>query len=177
MRFLPRRAEMTPKESTGNRIAGGSLLCVLLLALLIAGTIQAFARQQEQFDSTPQVRRPQGEATAESEVETAYVAVLDKHGNPVTDLRRSDFSISENNVPQEIVEVTSAAETPLVIAMMVDLSGSTRSDKFGDEKLQAFSSFFPNTLQSSDEAFVAVFANRAVGLRGRRTILLRCKPA
>jgi VWFA-related protein len=157
---------MTTEESTKNRAARRSLLWVLFLTLLIAGTIQVFARERAQSDPMPQVQRAQGEPAAETEVKTAYVAVLDKNGNPVTDLRREDFSISENNVRQEIVEVASAAETPLVIAVVVDVSGSTHLKDSGGEQLRAFASFLSKTLQSSDEAFVTMFADSSERLRG-----------
>lgn len=155
---------MTTGEFTKNRAAGPSLLCVFLFALLVGGTIQVFARQQGQPDSTPPVQRAQGEAPIESELETTYVTVVDKNGKPVTDLRREDFSISENNVQQGIVEVASTVETPLVIAVAVDVSGSTRWDEIGMEKLQVFGSFLSKTLRSSDEAFVTMFADRSVRL-------------
>jgi VWFA-related protein len=157
---------MTTEQSTKNRAARGRLLYALPLALLIAGTIQVFAKQQTPSGSTTQEPTVQGEAARDNDVETAYVAVLDKKGNAVTDLKREEFSVKEDGEVREVVEVESETKTPLTIGVLTDVSGSTSMDKQRKEKLLAFPSFLAKTLQGSDEAFVAGFADRCSAVTG-----------
>ncbi len=56
------------------------------------------------------------------------VAVFDDQGRPVTDLRAEDFEIRENRVLQQVT-FASAEETPFNLALLLDLSGSTRRDR------------------------------------------------
>lgn len=56
------------------------------------------------------------------------VAVFDAQGRPVTDLRAEDFEIRENRVLQQVT-FASAEETPFNLALLLDLSGSTRRDR------------------------------------------------
>jgi len=166
MRILTQSGNETAEENRRACAARRNLVCILLLGTLIAGTVQVFGRQQTQSGSTVQTPEAKTEAPHESDVETVYVTVLDKKGNPVTDLKHEDFSVSENQVPQEIVEVTSAGEAPMIIAVAVDVSGSMHSEKFRREQMQAFVNFFSKTLQGSDRAFLVMFGERAARLTG-----------
>jgi len=157
---------MTTEQSTKNRAARGRLLYALPLALLIAGTIQVFAKQQTPSGSTTQEPTVQGEAARDNDVETAYVAVLDKKGNAVTDLKREEFSVKQDGAAREIVEVESETKTPLIIGVLMDVSGSTHSDTARREKMRTFTSFFSQVIQSSDEAIVAGFADRCSAVTG-----------
>jgi VWFA-related protein len=52
------------------------------------------------------------------------VAVLDDDGDPVTGLSAEDFTILEDGVPQEVALFASSSNTPLDIALVLDMSGS-----------------------------------------------------
>jgi VWFA-related protein len=53
--------------------------------------------------ATPQAPGPKPSFPAQTEVVTVDVVVTDRAGAPVVDLRREDFTVSEDGVPQEIV--------------------------------------------------------------------------
>ncbi|HLJ17581.1 MAG TPA: VWA domain-containing protein [Bryobacteraceae bacterium] len=51
--------------------------------------------------------------------------VKDEHGQPVTGLRKSDFHIADNGVPQDIAIFEPRTEQPLSVSVLIDTSGST----------------------------------------------------
>lgn len=57
-----------------------------------------------------------------------YASVLDASGQPVIDLTRDDFQISENGVPQKIARFEAQTSRPLDLALMIDTSGSEYSE-------------------------------------------------
>jgi len=158
MRTSKRRNPQAPKISKQGRLAGLGLLCVLLLASLIPGAPSSFARQQPPESPSQPVPAMQGEAAPGNDVRTMFVAVLDKKGNAVSELKREDFSVRENGVPQEVLEVSPAGAMPLVVGVLVDVSGSLKLDNSRGKKLQALSIFFADTIGTSDEGFVVAFA-------------------
>jgi Ca-activated chloride channel homolog len=54
------------------------------------------------------------------------VIVLDKNGAPVSDLRQEDFQVFEDGTPQTITSLAHA-ETPVSYALVMDCTGSMRS--------------------------------------------------
>ncbi len=84
-----------------KELGDGGRARVLALAMLLTPGLAAPpvaartapAQQPERGPSFP----------AGTEVVTVDVVVTDSHGQPVVDLRREDFSVSEDGVPQEIV--------------------------------------------------------------------------
>ncbi len=55
-------------------------------------------------------------------------AVFDRQGRPVTDLAPADFEVLEDGVAQEVASAGSE-EVPFNLALLLDLSGSTRRDR------------------------------------------------
>ena len=56
------------------------------------------------------------------------VAANDRNGNPVTDLEAKDFSVVEDGVAQQVA-VAGSDVAPFNLAVLLDLSGSTRPDR------------------------------------------------
>jgi VWFA-related protein len=54
---------------------------------------------------------------------TVVAAVRDRRGRPVLDLRRADFTVLEDGVPQTITHFTPARQ-PLAVALLIDASNS-----------------------------------------------------
>lgn len=101
----------------------------------------------------------QGQAPAASDVATVHVAVTDENGIPVTDLTKAEFVVREDGKPQEILEVLRDTTTPLLVGVLVDISGSTRIGKHRKDNLQALSGFFMKTIQDSSGAFLVSFSD------------------
>jgi Ca-activated chloride channel homolog len=68
-----------------------------------------------------------------------YASVLDASGQPVIDLTKNDFQISENGVPQKIARFEAQTSRPLDLALMIDTSGSEYSElRFEGEAADQF---------------------------------------
>jgi Ca-activated chloride channel family protein len=79
-------------------------------------------------------------------------------GKFVTNLRKDDFKVFEDDRLQSITNFTTESDLPLNIALLIDTSGSTRG-KLHYEK-EAAEQFFKSALQSGkDKAFVMGFDN------------------
>ncbi|HXY40532.1 MAG TPA: VWA domain-containing protein, partial [Vicinamibacteria bacterium] len=81
---------MTYRTDTARRVTATGL------ALLFGGVLGLGAE-------TPQSTAQQPSFPAQAEGVTVDVVVTDRAGTPVLDLRREDFKVSEDGVPQEIV--------------------------------------------------------------------------
>jgi VWFA-related protein len=84
------------------------------------------------------------------------VSVMDGSGRPVTKLTRSDFTVFEDGVQQDILKFESV-EIPYNILMNVDCSGSTEADwPFMKNAVDRFAS----KLRAQDKISVAQFGTR-----------------
>jgi VWFA-related protein len=82
-------------ETRFNRRTGGEVCRSMLASLLVLGMLSTSGISQE----------PSGEYTFRSKTELVLVnvTVRDKSGNPVRDLKREDFTVLEDNKPQQVV--------------------------------------------------------------------------
>jgi Ca-activated chloride channel family protein len=92
------------------------------------------------------------------------VTVLDKRGNPVIDLTRSDFRIYENGKRQNIRYFTSESVPPLRIGLLVDTSNSARFVlKFEKNAATEFAYTMLRGLSSRNQIFLETFdANSSI---------------
>lgn len=81
-------------------------------------------------NSEPTPSLPGGDLIFRSDVRMVnlIVTAFDKNGRPVTNLRKRDFDVIEDGAPQRIGNAGSD-ETPFNLAILLDLSGSTRPDR------------------------------------------------
>lgn len=89
----------------------------------------------------------------ETELVNLSVRVIDRNNRPVNSLRKEDFKVFENNVPQEI-DAFSKAEVPTNYALVIDNSGSLRMQL--DKVIEA-SKIIVNTNRPDDETSVIRF--------------------
>ena len=87
-----------------------------------------------------------------------YLIVRDNKGGYVTDLKRDDFKVYENGLPQSI-ERFSTTHKPLRIAIVLDTS-LTMSREQKLEKAKSAALQFLDVLEPGDEAMVVTFSDR-----------------
>ena len=102
----------------------------------------------------------QGAAAFDASVElvTLSVSVLDDNGAPVADLTPADFRIFEDGTLHEAALLLTPGETPLDIALIIDLSGSMRSQDWRDRAHD-----FLDALSADDCAFLLGFSTTVGG--------------
>src|SRR5262245_41406193 len=82
--------------------------------------------------------------------------VADRKGKFVTNLRKEDFKVYEDNQAQVISNFSSESNLPLTIALLVDTSGSIR-DKLKFEEEAAIEFFYSTLQRGKDKALVIAF--------------------
>ena len=106
-------------------------------------------------NETPPNAEPANSSTLR--IETALVIVpvmaMDKDGKYLPGLTVTDFQVYEDNVKQEISDFGSA-ETPIHVALVLDVSGSTR---FKLEDIQDAAIVFVDQLRPQDRVMVVSF--------------------
>lgn len=93
------------------------------------------------------------------------VSVIDKNGMPVTGLEAEDFVLSEDGVEQRVAVVLKPNEVPADIGVLMDLSGSMRSDEVA---LRRDVLAFIDALKPDDCVYFLPFSNEiGAGTWGR----------
>src|SRR5205814_8776167 len=128
-----------------------SLFAGLVLVVTLSGLLVAQRGQQPQRGQRPtaQPRAPEAPAkpvddqTLSVNVDLVNIlfTVADKKGKFVTNLRKDDFRVFEDERTQSITNFSSETDLPLTIALLVDTSGSIR-DKLRFEQEAAIESQF-----------------------------------
>lgn len=99
----------------------------------------------------------QSSPTFHVNVETVSVTfgVMDRHGALVPNLQKRDFEVWENRIKQEIVGFSTNEDTPLILGLVLDRSGTQAA--FFLKHIQAIKAFINQTVRSTDSLFTAVF--------------------
>jgi VWFA-related protein len=90
-----------------------------------------------------------------TEVVNVYAVVEDKKKHLISDLKKEDFEVQEDGVPQQIRYFSRETDTPLTMGIMVDTSPS-QGRVLGIEQEQA-DAFLHQVLRPKDLAFVLHF--------------------
>ena len=103
---------------------------------------------------------PQSRITLDVTRVQLLFTVSDKKGRFVTDLTKDDFTVTEEKLPQSIVEFTAETNLPLRLAILIDTSNSIR-DRFKFQ--QEAATDFVNTVvrPNQDRAMVVSFDTAA----------------
>ncbi|MDQ3220859.1 MAG: VWA domain-containing protein [Pyrinomonadaceae bacterium] len=92
----------------------------------------------------------------DTELVTTPVSVLDRNGRFIPGLRKRDFKIFENGIPQKI-EYFQSEEQPFTVVLMIDTSPST---KYRIDEIHFAAVTFINQLRPNDKVMVVAFDQR-----------------
>jgi VWFA-related protein len=101
--------------------------------------------------------QPQQTFRASADVVTIQASVRDTHGRVLRGLTPADFEIRDNGELRQILSLRSDRQSPLSLALLVDMSGSMRVSAKVAMARQAFDSLLAQLRQGQDEAAVFTF--------------------
>ncbi len=90
---------------------------------------------------------------------TLYVAVNDRNGNPVENLRVSDFQVFEKKKLQKITQVRFERNLPVSLGILIDVSRSMQGD--GIRLALDLLKTLATKLESPDELFINAFSSES----------------
>ena len=138
------------------------LIC-LVLVLMASSFVTAQRGQQPARPATPAPPAGQSGKPADADIISVDVnlvnilfTVADKKGKVVTNLKKEDFRVYEDDRLQNITNFSSESNLPLTIALLVDTSGSIR-DKLKFEEDAAIEFFYSTLQRGKDRACVISF--------------------
>ena len=131
------------------------IACAVLCTLALLASARPTATVQQTATEQRTAEPPQ---TFRSSVDlvTIQASVRDKRGRPMVGLTTADFEVRDNGQVRPVLSLRSDLQSPISVAILVDMSGSMRlSAKVGMAR-QAFASILGQLRSGDDE--VAVFA-------------------
>jgi VWFA-related protein len=93
------------------------------------------------------------EIVVDTNLVTTPVTVLDRNGRFIPGLKKKDFKIFEDGVPQQVTHFQSE-ETPFTVILMIDISPSTR---YSIDDIRYAAVTFVNQLRADDKVMVVNF--------------------
>jgi VWFA-related protein len=100
---------------------------------------------------------PQQTFRASADVVTIQASVKDRRGRVLSGLTPADFEIRDNGELRPILSLRSDRQSPLSVAVLVDMSGSMRVSGKAAMARQAYASLIAQLRQGQDEAAVFTF--------------------
>jgi Mg-chelatase subunit ChlD len=136
-----------------RRVLSILLLFAIALTAAVAQTKPTPPKTQPQPSATPDEPQDIDTVKIDTELVTVPVVASDRAGMYITDLRKEEFKITEDDVPHEIAFFGKVA-APFHVVLLLDTSASTR-EKLRDIQQAAYS--FVEQLQSADRVKVISF--------------------
>src|SRR5215831_7608978 len=137
------------------------VLIVLVLILAVSGFVTAQRGQQARpsngnQSAAPSAQKPDDTLSIEVNLVNILFTVADRKGKFVTNLKKDDFKVFEDEKVQGITNFSSESNLPLTITLLVDTSGSIR-DKLKFEEEAAIEFFYSTLQRGKDKALVISF--------------------
>ncbi len=127
----------------------GTPVHILLIALVLLFVNPGESRPQtDDGKQSLAAQRTPPVIRVSSNLVTVPVSVTDSAGNPIRNLKIRDFAIEENGRPEALTGVVEPGQTPLELALLLDVSGSIQP-RF-DFEVQAAARFMQMVLQPED---------------------------
>src|SRR4249919_1261109 len=124
-------------------------LCIALG--IIGGLAVAAPRAQDVSDQPAQTFR------SAVDLVTIQASVRDARGRVVSGLTSNDFEVRDNGQVRPILSLRADRQSPLSVAILVDMSGSMRIGAKIPMARQAYDSILTQLRQGEDEAAVLTF--------------------
>jgi VWFA-related protein len=93
------------------------------------------------------------------------VSVTDANGQPVMGLKAANFSVTEDGRAQTVEQVSDAEQTPLEIALLVDVSGSV--NPLFNFEIDAAAQFLQSVMKAEDRATIFLIGDKPISLLTR----------
>jgi Ca-activated chloride channel homolog len=115
------------------RKLGTSLLAIGLASSVVLSAAETLRAQQtstqpQTHPSGKNQNRPEPDVKVDVKLVNVFVTVTDSHGAPVGSLKKDNFTVEEDGLPQKISVFGKESALPLSIALAIDTSLSTRHD-------------------------------------------------
>src|SRR4249919_2270515 len=124
----------------------------LFVAMAVIGSLAVIApRAQEAPDQPAQTFR------SAVDVVTIQASVRDARGRAVSGLTSGDFEVRDNGQVRPILSLRSDRQSPLSVAILVDMSGSMRMGAKIAMARQAYDSILSQLRQGQDEVSLFTF--------------------
>jgi len=136
----------------------GTLCLLFLLALSFETSLFAQVKPPPKNEEDEVVR-------VETELVEVPLVVTDRTGKPLLNLKQNNFAIFEDGKTQELTDFA-ATNAPFEVALLLDTSGSTRSDL---QLIQRAAQSFIDSLRPGDR--VSIIAFRSEIAAGRSTAI------
>ncbi len=132
------------------------LAAAIFLAALGAGNVAAHP--------TPQQTTPRATLAEQAEAASIYITAATKKGMLIIDLKPEDLTITEDKVPAKIEKVTCGKPEPLLVGILVDVSGSRRADSHLLEHYDALEGFLHALLAADDGTYIVAYDDKVYKL-------------
>src|SRR3954471_2940105 len=126
-----------------------------LQALFIVSAIVSLAVMAARAQEAPE--QPAQTFRSAVDLVTIQASVRDNRGRVVSGLTSSDFEVRDNGQVRPILSLRSDRQSPLSVAILVDMSGSMRIGAKIPMARQAYDSILTELRQGDDEAAVLTF--------------------
>ena len=134
-------------------------LCLLFLLAL------SFAVDVAGQTNPPKKNEEEEIVRVETELVEVPVVVTDKTGKPLLNLKQNNFTVYEDGKTQELADFA-ATNAPFEVALLLDTSGSTRSDL---GLIQKAAQSFIDSLRPGDRVSIIAFRSSVEGGRATAT--------
>jgi VWFA-related protein len=120
-------------------------------------TLKALLRVGNQVVASAEIKSLAIDDSQEVDVTQILVPVVvtDSHGNYVSNLKKEDFILMEDNRPQVINNFSKSGKNQFHLSLLIDISSSMK-DKIGEVK-EAAKQFLQQLLTKNDKAIVVFF--------------------
>lgn len=101
----------------------------------------------------------------ESRLVVVPVSITDSNGQPILGLKAENFNILEDGRRQNIDQVTDAENTPLEIALLIDVSGSV--NPLFEFEIKAAAQFLESVMKADDRATIFLIGDKPISAMAR----------